>query len=146
MLNLIHEHHFIYIFKLQACDQLDVLAKDDSYAAFQLWNSYYKGYAKVCEKYHKCEVVHSPAPPFKNFGGGWIFPKKSPFYHLFKKYISIAHETGIVSRIMQSYDELKALPNQECENFDGKPLGYHKPFIIFGIMMIGLGLSFITFV
>ena len=68
----------LFLFQLQACDQLDLLAKDDSYAAFQLWNSYYKGYAKVCEKYHKCEVVHSPAPPFKNFGGGWIFPKKSP--------------------------------------------------------------------
>ena len=86
---------FIFI-QLQACEQLEPNVKDDSYAAFQRWNPYYKANAKVCEKYHKCEVVHSPAPP-KNFGGGWIFPKTSPFHYLFKKYISLPHEAVILA-------------------------------------------------
>ena len=52
------------------------VVEDSSYVAYI---KAYEGRLRLCEMYTSCEVIPIPQIVSKNFGGGWILPKDSPF-------------------------------------------------------------------
>ena len=78
-------------------------------------------------------------------GGGWMFPKRSPFFPIFNQYFIVLKEEGIFKRIMESYDDNPGLPPQVCNNYDGKPIKINKIFSLFAIIAGGIGMSTFLF-
>ena len=109
------------------CGKLDVVAKDDSYAAY-LENNYPNGHLKFCENYSNCKTKVVPLAISKSLGTGWTFRKDSPLLPIFKAYLLKLKESGMFYRIESSYDERKGMPAQECPVYDGQPIGMKKVF------------------
>ena len=82
---------------------------------------------------------------WESFGGGWIFPKRSPLFPFFNLHINAMKERGIYSRIGGSYNEFERMPGQICKEYDGEAIGINKTFSLFGIIFTGIGLSVIIF-
>ena len=114
--------------------------EDDKYAVYKRQ----QGFPKDCGPYFKCEVVHSPFYVSKTFGSGWLFPKNSPFYQVFHRYVRLLHERGIVKQIKSSFDPKKGFPDQICPTYDGEAIGIKKSFSLFGIVLSGLAISACT--
>ena len=76
-------------------------------------------------------------------GGGWLFPKGSPFLPIMQYYVSILLEAGIYERIRSSYLDRDG-KGQTCPDFDRSPIGPHKVFSLFGIIVLGIVLSFLS--
>ena len=122
------------------------IAEDGSYASFiidHLPDS-------ECPEYVDCRVVVAPFSSFAGTGGaGWLFPKRSPFLPIFNYYFWIMKGSGAYGRIMKpqnrpGYNPM-SIAKQQCENLEGKPIGIHKSFSVFVILMTGLCLSILIF-
>ena len=98
------------------------------------------GELDLCPRYESCEVVIVPYIVDTILGGGWLFPKDSPYLPIMEYYVSILLEGGIYERIKSSYYDSDGKA-QSCPVFDGTPIGPHKVFSLFGIMIIGIILS-----
>ena len=120
---------------------MDNLVEDDSYALFQG----FQGRNPIYDSYLKCKVVMTPFVVDRTLGGGWMFPKGSPFLPIFKHYVGLVKEGGSDKRIEDSYRGPKDLLDQECLEYDGDPIGMKKAFSLFGIILGGMGLSLIIF-
>ena len=119
---------------------MDKLVEDDSFALFQLWSG--NRPSPACDVYQKCQVVKTHFVVARNFGGGWMFPKRSPFLPILKHYVGLVKEVGIVLRISSSYAKQNG---QECLEYDGDPIRLQKTFSLFAIVLGGMSLSLITF-
>ena len=128
---------YIARFQQYSCEAFDMVTEDDEYAVYK--RQY--GFPTDCERYRKCEVVHSPFYVSTTFGSGWLFPKNSPFYPIFLKHVRLVLEKGIVKRIQKSFDPKESLPNQICPTYDGDPIGIKKSFSLFGIVLSGVVIS-----
>ena len=116
--------------------------EDDDYAVYRrMW-----GFPNDCDQYHKCTIVHSPFYITKSFGSGWIFPKNCPYFPIFKRYINLFHEKGIIQKIRVMFDPKGGLPNQICPTYDGEAIGVKKSFSLFGIVLSGVVLSIFVLV
>ena len=114
--------------------------EDDEYAIYKRQ----QGFPKDCDRYFNCEVVHSPFYVSKTFGSGWLFPKNSPFYQVFHRYVRLLHERGIVKQTKSSFDERKGFYDQICPTYDGEAIGIRKSFSLFGIVLSGVAMSACT--
>ena len=92
-----------------------------------------------CFRYINCEVVVVPYIVDTVLGGGWLFPKGSPYLPIMEFYASAIKEGGIYGRTSRSY--IEGAENPVCTNYDGKPIGLHKAFSLSVIIFLGLGLS-----
>ena len=117
------------------------MVEDPSYVAYI---KAYKGRLRLCNTYTTCEVIPIPQIVSKNFGGGWILPKGSPFYPIFSYYVSLIKESGSYDKIKASYDSFVG-PDQMCTDYDGKPIGIHKSFSLLGVILVGIFVSAILF-
>ena len=119
---------------------MDKIVEDDSFALFLLITG-----RQICDSYKKCKVVKTPFLVSKTLGAGWMFPKRSPFLPILNNYIGLAIEGGTYKRIKNSHDENMHLPDQDCLEYDGQPIQMRKAFSLFGMILGGIGLSFIIF-
>lgn len=124
------------------CRIYDKLAEDDSYAFFTIQNK-----DRIsCLNYQKCNVVRKiiPFTGSKTAGGrGWLFPKRSPFLPIFKKYFWELKEAGHWRRIKDKaeYNKYHLLPDQECEDLDGHPISMHKVISLFTMFFVAVFVS-----
>ena len=118
---------------------MDKLAKDDSFALGV------RSAIPKCDSYQKCEVVRHPLVVDRSLGGGWMFPKRSAFFPIFRHYVGLVKEGGSIERMMESRLGKKNLPDQECPNYEGDPIAMKKAFSLFAIIFGGIGLSLIIF-
>ena len=95
-----------------------------------------------CHRYEACEVVKVPYVVDTILGGGWLFPKGSPYLPIMQYYVSVLQEAGIYERMISSYLDADG-KGQTCPDFDGSPIGPHKVFSLFGIIIAGFVLSFL---
>ena len=103
---------------------------------------------KRCSEYQKCEVVAAPFTEGYFPGGvGWIFPKRSPFLPIFKKYFWELKEAGHKQRIYNKpeYKDSHLLPDQECETLDGHPISMFKVISLFTMFFGTAFLSSVIF-
>ena len=124
---------------------MDHIVKDDSYAAYMTMLQESGSFESGCKKWIECEVVVIPHVIHKTLGGGWIFPKFSPFLPMFRHYVNKLREGGILDAIIASRSYRRG-QDQICPKYDGKPIALEKSFSLFGIMYFGLGVSFILLV
>ena len=94
--------------------------------------------------YTECRVIPIPQIVSKNFGGGWILPKNSPFYPILSYYVSLIKESGAYYKIKATYDSFVG-PDQICDNYDGKAIGMHKIFSLLGVILVGVFISAFLF-
>ena len=102
------------------------------------------GSMRGCDKWDACEVVVIPHVIHKTLGSGWIFPRYSPFLPMFKHYVNNMKEGAISKWISNSYSDRMG-PDQICPAYDGKSIGLEKSFSLFGIIILGAGISIILF-
>ena len=103
------------------------------------------GSIKRCEPYKKCKVLQIPYVIDASVGGGWTFQKHSPFLPMFDMYINTLKEHGTFQRIEDVGNNKTLGPEQDCQDYDGKPIGVTKVFSLFGILAIGSGFSVLLF-
>ena len=114
---------------------LPVLMKDDRAAVYG--NSLSQ---KSYDSYQKCSVIAVP----RKYGltqEGMVIPKNSSFKPAFTYFIRQFIENGYVNRIKQSYKS----EDQVCPSYQGKPIGLRKCITSFGVLWIGVALSFLFF-
>ena len=111
--------------------------EDPSFAAYVMVE---EGGLARCKRYYNCEIVKVPYIIDTAMGGGWVFPKDSPFFPVFEYQVSILKEGGVYKRILQSYKDHTG-QEQVCTDYDGQPIGLYKCFSLFGILLAGLLLS-----
>ena len=95
-----------------------------------------------CPRYESCEVVKVPYVVDTILGGGWLFPKNSPYLPIMEYYVGILLEAGIYERMKSAYYDTDG-KGQNCPDFDGSPIGPHKVFSLFGVIVLGIVLSLI---
>ena len=125
---------------MYGCEQMDKLVDDDSFAQF-----YIESGSPHCDSYKKCKVVKTPFVVSKMLGAGWMFPRRSPFLPILKHYFGLFKEAGTYNRLKDSHDENNHLPDQECFEYDGHPIQMQKAVSLFGLILGGMGISFIIF-
>ena len=96
----------------------------------------------ICPKFTSCDVVIVPYIVDTILGGGWLFPKGSPYLPIMEFYVSAILEGGIYGRMIESYEENTG--GQQCAEYDGKPIGVHKAFSLCAIVFLGIGMSLLT--
>ena len=128
-------------FKVGACDTLEKLVEDESYASLLMANSINS--LRRCKRFYDCNVVAVPYVVYQTLGAGWIFPKQSPLLPIFNHYVTSLKEIGTINRIEGSYDDRKGMPGQICPNYDGHPINAEKSFSLFVLMLIGFGFAMI---
>ena len=116
---------------------LDFTIEDESYAAYLNLN----GLPKFCENFYNCKVVVTPFVVNTIPGGGWMFPKRSPFFGIFNHYYIELEAMGIFKRIMTSWDDESNLPSQECPQYEGAAIKMDKVISLFLLISGGMGLS-----
>ena len=129
---------------MHGCEKMDKLVDDDSFAVFAVYG---EGSPPDCTCYKKCKVVKTPFVVSKMLGAGWMFPRRSPFLPILKHYFGLFKEAGTYNRLKDSHKENKNnhLPDQECFEYDGHPIQMQKAVSLFGLILGGMGLSFIIF-
>ena len=125
---------------MYGCEQMDKVVDDDSFAVFLITSR-----IPHCDSYKKCKVVKTPIVVSKTLGSGWMFPKRSPFLPILKHYIGLFKEAGTFKRLQNSHYENNYSPDQECFEYDGHPIQMQKAVSLFGLILGGMGLSFIIF-
>ena len=98
-----------------------------------------------CDSFKNCKVVVTPFVINKIPGGGWMFPKRSPFYPIFNHYFIELEATGLYKRIQDFWDENSHLPPQVCPDYDGKAIKIDKIISLFLLSLGGVGLSVLIF-
>ena len=78
-------------------------------------------------------------------GGGWMFPKRSPFYPIFNHYFIELEASGVYKRIGEFWDENSHLPPQVCPDYDGKAIKIEKIVSLFLLSAGGVALSVLIF-
>ena len=68
------------------CTHFDKIYEDPSFSAYVMVG---KGELTRCKRFYSCEIVKVPYVIDTAMGGGWVFPKNSPFYPIFDYYVSI---------------------------------------------------------
>ena len=117
------------------------MVEDPSFSAYVMIE---KGGLARCKRFYNCEIVKIPYIIDTAMGGGWVFPKNSPFYPIFDYYVSTLKEGGIYKRILDSHKEHQG-QEQVCTDYDGKPIGLYKCFSLFGLFLGGIILSALVF-
>ena len=120
---------------------LDFILEDESYAAYLN----YGGLPKDCNNFYNCKVVVTPFVVNKIPGGGWMFPKGSPFFAIFNHYFIELEAMGIFKRITTFWDEKSSLPSQECPQYEGAAIKMDKLISLFLLISGGIGLSILIF-
>ena len=77
----------------------------------------------------------------KSPGSGWIFPKQSEYFQIFKHYLNVMKEEGIYNRHIVSYYGHKDVTRRVCPNHSGEPIGLEKAASLLGIFIFGAALS-----
>ena len=130
------------LYEKRYCDWFDEMVKDDSYAAYIITH---KTGPMHCAQFAKCNIISVPFVVTKSSGTGWVFPKNSFLFSLFKHHVSLMKENGIYNRIKASYnDELN--PGQVCPDLHGEAIGLNKCFSLFALVYSGVALSIVVLV
>ena len=103
------------------------------------------GSIRRCEQFKKCQVIAIPDVIDISSGGGWTFQKNSPFLPMFDFYINQLKEHGTYQRIEDVGNNKTLGPDQDCQDYDGKPIGYKKVFSLMTLLMLGMGTSAAVF-
>ena len=120
---------------------IDFILEDESYAAYlNLFDV-----PSFCDSFYNCKVVVTPFVVNKIPGGGWMFPKRSPFFAIFNHYFIELEAMGIFERIIDFWDEKSNLPNQECPQYEGAAIKMDKLVSLFLLISGGIGLSILIF-
>ena len=119
------------------CAHFDKVYEDPSFSAYVMME---RGGLARCKRFYSCEIVKVPYIIDTAMGGGWVFPKNSPFYPIFDYYVSILKEGGIYQRILDSHKQYQG-KEQLCTDYDGKPIGVYKCFSLFGLFLGGFIIS-----
>ena len=120
---------------------LDFILEDESYAAYLNL----AGLPSFCKNFYNCKVVVTPFVVNTIPGGGWMFPKRSPFFGIFNHYYIELEAMGIFKRIMTSWDDESNLPSQECPQYEGAAIKMDKLISLFLLISGGIGLSILIF-
>ena len=128
---------------------MESIVEDDSYVGY-IQGSSSDGCMDNCELYRDCKAVVIPYVIYKSAGSGWIFPKNSPLLPIFQHYVtSLVKEGGMMKKIEDKIkiemDNNPLMPCQICADYDGAPIGIEKAFSLFGLLIGGAGLCWITF-
>ena len=99
------------------------------------------GSVKLCPRYKDCSVVTIPEVLDISIGGGWIFPKNSPFRRIISTYINKMKERGSYERIVNAGNNASLGPEQICEDYAGQGIGINKTISVFITLLIGGGTS-----
>ena len=121
---------------------MDFILEDESYAVYVNWAG---GLPSSCKSFYNCKVVVTPFVVNKIPGGGWMFPKRSPFFAIFNHYFIELEAKGIFKRIMAFWDDESYLPDQECPQYEGAAIKMDKLVSLFLLISGGIGLSILIF-
>ena len=99
-----------------------------------------------CDPYYRCLVVNAPFGITKAVGTGWLFRRRSQFYPIFNQHYASLKEAGAVERIRaQYYDFVNGRQKeQQCPNYEGKPMSLKNVFSLIAIVLLGVGLSMVV--
>ena len=114
--------------------------QDESFAAYHMFS----GGEKRCARYKDCSVKAIPEVLDRSVGGGWTFSKKSPFRPIIAMYINLLKDRGSYERMYDVGHNKTLAPEQVCPDYHGKPIGW-KSYFLFVILILGAGLSGLTF-
>ena len=120
---------------------MDFILEHESYAFYVNVG----GLPSFCKNFYNCKVVVTPFVVNKIPGGGWMFPKRSPFFAMFNQYFIELEAMGIFKRIMDFWDDKSNLPSQECSQYDGAAIKMDKLISLFLLISGGMGLSILIF-
>ena len=123
-----------------SCELLEKIVQDGSFAAYHMFS----GGEKRCKRYKDCSVKAIPEALDRSVGGGWTFPKKSPFRPIIAMYIRLMKERGSYERMYDVGHNKTLAPDQTCPNYSGKPIG-SKSYFLFVILIFGAGMSILAF-
>ena len=113
-------------------DGLEIINED----LYTLYTDYHTAtsYAEVKECRFKITEALGPKGYLS-----FAFPKKSPLRDIFNDHLHHMLESGEIMRIITK--NLESLP--ACAESRGKPLGFENIAIVFGILLVGVFLSFL---
>lgn len=126
--------------KAGPCATLDYLLEDDSYASYVNY-----GGLPECDSFYNCKIVVTPFVVNKIPGGGWMFPKRSPFFSIFNQYFIELEASGVFLRISDFWNEKSHLPSQVCPSYDGTAIKIDKIISLFVLSAGGVVLSVLIF-
>ena len=95
---------------------------------------------RTYDYYKRCDVIALP----RKYGikqMGFVIPKNSSLTPSFTYFINQFIENGYVARIKKLYKT----EDQVCPSYQGKPIGLQKCITLFGVFLIGSGLSLLWF-